>query len=88
MRVCTMSYHITGLISSAIFLLTIGGLWAQLGFVWRRKRSASQGKTDEYGQRVALDAGPDADHPRPQFVGHFVAQWNRVPLPVLFGLRR
>ena len=42
-----MSYHITGLISSAIFLLTIGGLWAQLGFVWRRKRSVSQGETDE-----------------------------------------
>lgn len=35
-----MSYHITGLISSAIFLLTIGGLWAQLGFLWQRKQSA------------------------------------------------
>lgn len=42
-----MSYHITGLISSAIFLLTIGGLWAQLGFVWRRQRSASEGETNE-----------------------------------------
>ena len=42
-----MSYHITGLISSAIFLLTIGGLWAQLGFVWRRKRSAAEGETVE-----------------------------------------
>ena len=42
-----MSYHITGLISSAIFLLTIGGLWAQLGFVWRRQRSASAGETNE-----------------------------------------
>lgn len=42
-----MSYHITGLISSAIFLLTIGGLWAQLGFVWRRQRLVTDGRTDE-----------------------------------------
>ena len=42
-----MSYHITGLISSAIFLLTIGGLWAQLGFVWQRKRSVTVGETNE-----------------------------------------
>ena len=33
-----MTYHITGLVSSAIFLLTIGGLWAQLGLVWRRQQ--------------------------------------------------
>lgn len=42
-----MSYHITGLISSAIFLLTLAGLWAQLGFVWRRKLSAADGETHE-----------------------------------------
>ncbi len=42
-----MSYHVTGLISSAIFLLTIGGLWSQLGFVWRRKESAAAGETLE-----------------------------------------
>ncbi len=42
-----MSYHITGLISSAIFLLTIGGLWAQLGFVWQRQQSAAGGETHE-----------------------------------------
>lgn len=42
-----MSYHVTGLISSAIFLLTIGGLWSQLGFVWRRKQSAAAGETCE-----------------------------------------
>lgn len=42
-----MSYHVTGLISSAIFLLTIGGLWAQLGFVWQRKQSAEVDQTDE-----------------------------------------
>lgn len=32
-----MSYHLTGIISSAIFLLTINGLWAQLRFVWQRR---------------------------------------------------
>lgn len=42
-----MGYHITGLINSAIFLLTIGGLWAQLGFVWRRRRSVADGETHE-----------------------------------------
>lgn len=42
-----MSYHITGLISSAIFLLTIGGLWAQLGFVWQRKQLATNDATQE-----------------------------------------
>ncbi len=42
-----MSYHITGLISSAIFLLTIGGLWAQLGLVWQRQQSATNDKTQE-----------------------------------------
>jgi hypothetical protein len=42
-----MSYHVTGLISSAIFLLTIGGLWAQLGFVWRRQQAARAGVSHE-----------------------------------------
>ena len=42
-----MSYHITGLISSAVFLLTIGGLWAQLGLVWQRKQSATNDTTQE-----------------------------------------
>ena len=42
-----MSYHITGLISSAVFLLTIGGLWAQLGLVWQRKHSATNDTTQE-----------------------------------------
>lgn len=43
----TMSYHITGLLSSAIFLLTIGGLWAQLGLVWQRRRSPTTGAPSE-----------------------------------------
>lgn len=42
-----MSYHITGLISSTIFLLTIGGLWTQLGFVWQRKQASTDGKGHE-----------------------------------------
>lgn len=42
-----MSYHITGIISSAIFLLTIVGLWAQLRYVWGRKQSAASGVTEE-----------------------------------------
>ena len=36
-----MSYHITGLISSAIFLLTLNGLGAQLRFLWLRQQQAS-----------------------------------------------
>lgn len=34
-----MSYHITGVISSAIFLLTIVGLWAQLILIWQRRKN-------------------------------------------------
>lgn len=61
----TMTYHITGLVSSAIFLLTIGGLWAQLGLVWRRR------------QRAALD-GEATERPTAvlsvnQFVSSFLA---------------
>ena len=36
-----MSYHITGVISSAIFLLTIVGLWAQLVLIWKRRKNES-----------------------------------------------
>src|SRR6266571_106781 len=38
-----MAYHITGLISAAIFLLTVGGLWSQLQFIFQRKRSFAGG---------------------------------------------
>jgi len=34
-----MIYHLTGLISAVIFLLTLGGLWFQLQFVWDRQRA-------------------------------------------------
>ena len=37
-----MSYHLTGLISAVIFLLTLGGLWSQLQFVWKRKRAFNE----------------------------------------------
>lgn len=36
-----MTYHITGAVSAVVFLLTIGGLWAQLGLVWQRQRRVS-----------------------------------------------
>jgi uncharacterized protein with PQ loop repeat len=32
-----MAYHITGLISAVIFLLTVSGLWSQLQSVWQRR---------------------------------------------------
>src|SRR5947208_8567160 len=38
-----MGYPITGLISAAIFLLTVGGLWSQLQFIFQRKRTAGRG---------------------------------------------
>src|SRR5256714_4753576 len=38
-----MAYHITGLISAAIFLLTVGGLWSQLRFIFERKRTIASG---------------------------------------------
>jgi hypothetical protein len=38
-----MTYHVTGLISAAIFLLTLGGISAQLAKIWRRKRELAEG---------------------------------------------
>ncbi|MBC7818214.1 MAG: hypothetical protein IAG10_15115 [Planctomycetaceae bacterium] len=60
-----MSYHITGLISSAIFLLTIGGLWAQLGFVWQRKQTATVGDDRHERPTAVLSVN--------QFVSSFLA---------------
>ena len=60
-----MSYHITGLISSAIFLLTIGGLWAQLGLVWQRKQSATAGSESHERPTAVLSVN--------QFVSSFLA---------------
>ena len=42
-----MSYHLTGSISSAIFLLTIGGLWVQLRLVWQRRKLWQGGESLE-----------------------------------------
>lgn len=42
-----MSYHLTGSISSAIFLLTIGGLWVQLRLVWQRRKLFQRGESLE-----------------------------------------
>ena len=42
-----MGYHVTGFINSVIFLLTIGGLWAQLRIVWQRRRDQHEGRLAE-----------------------------------------
>lgn len=42
-----MAYHITGLISAAIFLLTVGGLWTQLRFITERKERFASGNLPE-----------------------------------------
>jgi len=39
----TAAYHVTGLISAVIFLLTLGGLWSQLGLIFERKRNFEKG---------------------------------------------
>ena len=60
-----MSYHLTGTISALIFLLTLGGLWAQLGWVWTRQR-------DFAGGRLAGER-PTAVLSLNQFVSSFLA---------------
>src|SRR5690242_15962920 len=60
-----MTYHITGLISSVIFLLTVGGLWSQLQVVWLRQREFSK-------ERPAL-ARPTAVLSLNQFVSSLLA---------------
>ena len=42
-----MAYHITGLISALIFLLTVGGLWSQLRFIWKRKSAFRAGHSPD-----------------------------------------
>src|SRR5882762_5360007 len=59
-----MAYHITGLISAAIFLLTVGGLWSQLKFIFDRKRTIAAG---DLAQR------PTAILSLNQFVSSFLA---------------
>lgn len=59
-----MFYHLTGLISSAIFLLTISGLWAQLKVVWLRRKCVASGELYE---------SPTAVLSTNQFVSSFLA---------------
>jgi len=59
-----MGYHVTGFINSVIFLLTIGGLWAQLLIVWQRKRDQREGRRGE---------GPTAVLSLNQFVCSYLA---------------
>src|SRR5262245_1501513 len=61
-----MTYHITGLISAVIFLLTASGLWLQLQFVWKRKCACAAGT----GQR------PTAVLSLNQFVSSFLAFYS------------
>lgn len=42
-----MAYHVTGIISSLIFLLSIGGLWVQLRFIWDRRQAFTAGTSGD-----------------------------------------
>jgi hypothetical protein len=65
-----MSYHLTGLISAVIFLLTLGGLWSQLRFVWKRKRT--------FQQSPSLAESPTAVLSLNQFLSSFLAFFSFV----------
>src|SRR6266446_6087002 len=60
-----MSYHLTGLISAVIFLLTLSGLWSQLQFVWSRRRLG--------GQEENRSESPTAVLSLNQFLSSFLA---------------
>lgn len=60
-----MSYHITGSVSAFIFLLTIGGLWAQLSLVWQRRRQADRAGNANEKPTAVLSVN--------QFVSSFLA---------------
>jgi len=59
-----MAYHITGLISAAIFLLTIGGLWTQCQLIFKRNKAFATGN---------LAQRPTAVLSLNQFVSSFLA---------------
>jgi hypothetical protein len=61
-----MTYHITGLISAVIFLLTVSGLWLQLEFVWKRKRAFLAGTGERPTAVLSLN----------QFVSSFLAFYS------------
>ena len=60
-----MTYHITGLISAVIFLLTVGGLVLQLRFVWKRKIEFAAGAPGATRPTLVLSLN--------QFVSSFLA---------------
>ena len=59
-----MAYHITGIISALIFLLTIGGLWTQCLLIFTRKEKFASGQ---------LAQRPTAILSLNQFVSSFLA---------------
>ena len=63
-----MTYHITGLISAVIFLLTVGGLWSQLKFVWQRRRNLAGGGRARERPTAVLSLN--------QFVSSFLAFYS------------
>jgi hypothetical protein len=63
-----MTYHITGLISAVIFLLTVSGLWLQLQFVWKRKRDLIAGTLGNERPSAILSLN--------QFVSSFLAFYS------------
>jgi len=61
-----MTYHLTGLVSAVIFLLTVGGLWLQLQFVWKRKHVFIAGGRERPTAVLSLN----------QFVSSFLAFYS------------
>ena len=61
-----MTYHLTGLISAVIFLLTVHGLWLQLQFVWKRKDAFLAGGRERPTAVLSLN----------QFVSSFLAFYS------------
>ena len=59
-----MSYHLTGILNAALFLLTLAGLQSQLRLVWERKQAYSKGELSE---------GPTAVLSLNQFTSSYLA---------------
>ena len=51
-----MSYHLSGIISAALFLLTALGFWVQIKLIWKRKRDFEQGilTTESISEALSL----------------------------------
>ncbi len=61
-----MTYHVSGLINSLIFSLTLGGLWSQLRTIWERKHGHRTGT-------LAAGEGTTALLSLNQFVSSYLA---------------